>query len=100
MKTEGPRGPPGAASRAAPGGGGRRPSGAGAGSLGLLGALAAVAWRVGWSGPGRATVLAFTVGRGVAAARTGPDRVGEGLDPGVGQVVPSPQAGDSTPAGG
>ena len=45
-------------------------------------------------------VVALAVAWGVAAARTGPDRVGEGLDPGVGQVVPSPRAGDSTPAGG
>ena len=52
-----------------------------AGSWGFLGALAAVAWRVGWSGPGRAAGVARAVGPGVAAARTGPDRVGEGLDP-------------------
>ena len=39
-------------------------------------ALAAVAWRVGWSGPGRAAGVALAVGWGVAAARTGPDRVG------------------------
>jgi hypothetical protein len=43
-------------------------------------ALAAVAWRVGWSGPGRAAVVALTVGWGVAADRTGPGptRSGEG----------------------
>jgi hypothetical protein len=33
-------------------------------------------WRVGWSGPGRAAGVAFAVAWGVAAARTGPDRVG------------------------
>ena len=38
--------------------------------------LAAVAWRVGWSGPGRAAGVAFAVAWGVAADRTGPDRVG------------------------
>ena len=37
---------------------------------------AAVAWRVGWSGPGRAAGVAPVVGPGVAADRTGPDRVG------------------------
>ena len=41
-----------------------------------MSALAAVAWRVGWSGPGRAAGVALAVGRGVAADRTGPDRVG------------------------
>ena len=41
-----------------------------------MSALAAVAWWVGWSGPGRAAVLALIVGWGVVAARTGPDRVG------------------------
>jgi hypothetical protein len=38
--------------------------------------LAAVAWRVGWIGSGRAAGVARVVGRGVAADRTGPDRVG------------------------
>ena len=58
--------------------------------------MAAVAWRVGWSGPGRAAGVARAVGPGVAADRTGPDRVGglicarrfrpgggRGADPGV-----------------
>jgi len=39
-------------------------------------ALAAVVRRVGWSGPGRAAAVARAVARDVAAARTGPDRVG------------------------
>jgi hypothetical protein len=39
-------------------------------------APAAVAWRVGWSGPGRAAVLALAVGPSVVADRIGPDRVG------------------------
>jgi len=39
-------------------------------------ALAAGAWRVGWSGPGRAAGVALAVAWGVAADRTGPDRVG------------------------
>ena len=38
--------------------------------------LAAVARRAGWSGPGRAAVVARAVRWGVAAARAGPDRVG------------------------
>jgi hypothetical protein len=38
--------------------------------------------------PGAGGGVARVVGWGVAAARTGPDRVGEGLDPTVGQVVP------------
>ncbi len=33
-------------------------------------------WWVGWSGPGRAAGVAFAVAWGVAADRTGPDRVG------------------------
>ncbi|MBV8606558.1 MAG: hypothetical protein JO034_03750 [Singulisphaera sp.] len=37
---------------------------------------AAVARRVGWSGPGRAAVMALAGGPGVVAARAGPDRVG------------------------
>ena len=40
-------------------------------------APAAVAWRVGWSGPGRAAGVARAVGWGVAADRAGPDRVGD-----------------------
>lgn len=36
----------------------------------------AVAWRMGWSGPGRAAGVALAVGWGVAADRLGPDRVG------------------------
>jgi hypothetical protein len=39
-------------------------------------ALAVVAWRVGWSGPGRAAGVARAVRWGVVAARAGPDRVG------------------------
>ena len=38
--------------------------------------VAVVAWRVGWSGPGRAAGVALAVGGSVAAGRTGPDRVG------------------------
>ena len=72
-------------------GGSRAPSSAGArcdrprhrraGVTGTPGGIAdespaAVAWRVGWSGPGRAAGVARTVAWGVAADRTGPDRVG------------------------
>ena len=43
-----------------------------------MSAPAVVARRVGWSGPGRAAGVARAVGPGVAADRTGPDRVGSG----------------------
>ena len=59
---------------------------------------------MGWSGPGRAAGVARAVGRGVVADRTGPDRVGEGLDParggcGLAEVAARIRAGSPAGAG-